>query len=149
MIPSMRAAFNGAPVVAQVDSAVFVDITRVRAGDDCYAGFTINSDGTLDGISSLGTKIYNVDLGTWLAFGSSSDVWVERTITGGSPGTLNDDDAGTGRLQLSTSRAFSIVETTQTETHTVIITFDFYDASTGGNLITSKSVTFSAEKETP
>lgn len=149
MIPVMRSRANRPTPISQINTAAIQDVTRVRAGDDCYAGFELDSDGTVDEISSLGTNNYTGGGGTWLNSGLASSVWVERTIIGGSPGTLNSDDPGTGRLNLGTTRAYSCVEVTATQTHTVQVTFDFYDAASGGNLIASKTVTFSAEEETP
>jgi len=74
--------------------------------------------------------------GTWLDGGSSSEVWVQRVITSG---TLNHADPGSGRLQLSSSRQFGVTRST-TGTSTVDLTYNFYDAASGGNLLDSVSI---------
>lgn len=115
------------------------DITRLRVGSTCYAGVRFQADGTEDSLGPTNTWVG--DRGNWLDSGDSSEVWVERTVNSGS---LNNTDAGAGRLQLSTDREYSVIRTTL-GTQSANVTFDFYDASSGGNLMDSVTYTISAE----
>lgn len=81
--------------------------------------------------------------GNWLDAGDSSDVWVERIINSGS---LNDLDPGAGRLQLSSTRTYGITAG-ELSSHAANVTFNFYDAASGGNLIGSSTVVFSCDSD--
>ena len=111
---------------------------------DCYAGVQYNSSGTEWGSNSGGG--FTVGRGPWLESGAAGDYWVERTVNSG---TLDDQDAGTGRLQLNTTRSFSIVRTANRGVDTANVTFDFYDAASGGSLLASVTLTFNAEVTNP
>ncbi len=109
----------------------------------CYAGVQFNTSGEeFEVVASNGN--YSQSQGDWLTSGSSSDVWVERSITSG---TWNSSDPGAGRLQLSTSRSFRVIRST-TGIQSVTGSFDFWDAASGGNnLQSTSSATYSAENE--
>jgi hypothetical protein len=116
---------------------------KFRAAGTCYSGVRFNTDGDED--DKCPTNVWNDGArGQWLDSGSNSDVWVERTINSGS---LNDSDAGAGRLNLGTARAFS-VSRASTGTHTANVTFDFYDAASGGSLLDTVTIDISAEQGT-
>jgi len=104
----------------------------------CVAGLRLNTDGTFSETNSAGT--YST-AGTWLTGGSASAVWVERTITSGS---LNRTDPGTGRLQLNVARSYEVDEDTDPGTHACTFTLTFYDASTGGNVLDTATITLEA-----
>ena len=123
--------------------------TKVATGVDCYANLRLSSDGDWYENSVAASDNFSTQIGTWLVSGLAANVWVERTITGGTPGTLNGHDAGAGRLQLNVDRDFGVVEVTTTETHTCVVTFDFYDAATFGRLLDSQSFGFSATENAP
>lgn len=80
---------------------------------------------------------------TWLQSGSTSEVWVECSIVSG---TLSSG-AGTGRFATTTTRTWTKQKTSGFGADTVVIDLDFYDASTGGNLLDSTRVTLTAERE--
>lgn len=110
----------------------------------CYAGAQFQSDGDEYEYNAAGALS---QLTTWLDSGDAADVWVERIITGGSPGTWNNLDPGTGRHQLSTTRSFRINRTT-TGTNTVTGYFKFWDAASGGSVLQQTSdVLWSAERD--
>ncbi len=148
--------WNGAAWVEKMnfrDSSAFVQLygpatsasasgdINVRFGADCYGGVQFANTGTEYEYNSSGGLIVEGD--GWLDSGSASEVWVNRVVTAGS---WNDIDPGAGRLQLSTTRSFRIIRTTN-GTHTVTEYFQFWDAATGGNLLQqTSSVTYSAER---
>lgn len=102
---------------------------------NCWAGVYLKSDGVEYAYSSGGTPEGD-SLGNWMDTGSSSDYWVQRTVTSG---TLNDDDAGTGWLQLSTSRGFSFKNTSDPSLETCSITVKIATDSGGANIIDTKT----------
>ncbi len=118
-------------------------------GADCYSNIRIGSDGNLYTTGTGGSDSFGTNEGAWLLFGTAAEIWVEVTITGGSPGTLNSHDPTGGRLQLSSNVDIGIVETTTTETHTCIVTVDFWNASAGGLKIATDSWTLSATENSP
>lgn len=115
-------------------------VNKTRIGSACYAGVRFASDGDEDSKGS-GNSWNNGDRGQWLDAGAASEVWVERTINSG---TLNDEDAGTGRHQLSGTHNFSSVRSVA-GVKTTNVTFDFYDAASGGNLLDSVTYDIIAE----
>ena len=104
-----------------------------------YAGVQYNSNGSEYGSDAGGT--FNVGRGVWLDAGLNSEVWVQRVVNSG---TLDGTDSGSGRLVLSTTRAFSI-QRGSLGTDTANVTFNFYDAASGGNLLTSVTLDFTAD----
>ena len=119
--------------------------TRVRINASCFAGIEFRADGDEFQCNNLG--VFNQDKGPWLDNGAASKVWVQMTINGGSPGTWNSLNPGTGRLQLSTTRSYRCVRSTA-GFHTVSATFVMWDAASGGNqLATTGSSTYSAQFE--
>ena len=113
---------------------------------DCFAGIEFNSSGVEWASNNSGT--FNVGRGSWLDEGLSSEVWVERTIDSDSGDGLNWNDPGTGRHQLSTTRAFGCTDTSiGGGAVEATVTFDFYDAASGGNLLASEQNVISALKE--
>ena len=141
------AAMNGYRKL-RVD-AISDPITQASFEDTAYAGVEFQSDGEQYKTPITGpNSTYSTDQGDWLTHGDASDVWVTCTITGGTLGSFNSEDAGQGtRLQLNTSRAWRIVKSSP-GTDTIIATFDFHDASSGGNLLDSISITFTATHDT-
>ena len=111
-----------------------------RLNANCYAGIQWQNDGDeAEYTNSAGLNV----IGTWLKAGTPAEVWVACAVTSGSWNSLNP---GTSLLQLSTTRSFRIVRTTN-GTHSVTCVFNFYDAASGGNLIaTTGSITFNAER---
>jgi len=128
------------------DLIVSANTANVSTGatfpDDAFAGVQYNTTG--GEWSSTGGGTFSVGRGQWLDLGVSSAVWVERTINSGS---LNWLDPGAGRKQLSTTRSFGVTDTsTGGGPVTANVTFDFYDAASGGNLLDSVTLDLTAEK---
>jgi hypothetical protein len=116
---------------------------------DCYSNFQLNSDGFIYVNSVAASNNYTSQQELWLESGTADQVWVERSNLTGTPGTLNNADPGTGRLNLGTSRDFGVVEVTTTETHTCTFDLDFYDAASGGALLYSRTITLNATEDSP
>ena len=116
-------------------------ISNNRIGADCFAGVRFNNDGTEQAADATGAWV--VSRGNWLDRGGSSQVWVKRTINSG---TLDWLDPGAGRLQLSTTRSFGNTRTV-VGADTTNVTFDFYDAAAGGNLLDSATYDIIAEED--
>ncbi len=136
----LLAAFAGAHgglVVSPLGTSIF----NSRVGADCFAGVRFNNDGTEQASDNVGT--FNVSRFNWLDQGAAVQVWVERTINSG---TLDWMDAGAGRLQLNTTRSFGNTRTT-IGMDTTNVTFDFYDAASGGKLLATVTYDIISEEE--
>lgn len=127
-------------------SASSSNVTRGPAAlNPVYAGVAYNATGFEFSNNASGSNSYDVSRGLWLDSGSASEVWLERTINSGS---LNSSDPGAGRHQLNTARLLEVSDSTILGgAVTCNVTVDFYDASTGGNLLDSVTYTLSAERE--
>ena len=121
--------------------------TNVRFSATCYAGAYFSSAGTeFEYTNTGGTTATGVGGdGVWLDSGSASGVWVIFTRTGGTKTDWTGTYKKSVRYQLSTSRGFYITRTSN-GIDTISGYFQFYDASTGGNLLqTTSTATWSAE----
>ena len=107
----------------------------------CYAILQLNLSGAEFANASAGSTSMTKGRGSWLDEGTSAEVWVERVLDSG---TLNHSDPGAGRLQLSTTRLYGISRSTDGTT-TTTVTFNYYDAAVGGNLIGTATVVFTVE----
>ena len=117
-------------------------VSRQKATVAAYANIEFNADGTENVNALAGTDTFSLNVGTWLTSGNASDVWVERTVNSG---TLDAHDPGTGRKNLGTTQQYGIVDTTLNNgADTAGVTFNFYDAASGGNLLESATVSFIA-----
>lgn len=103
-----------------------------------YGGIQFNSSGAEWANAGSGSTSFTLSRGNWLDAGASSAVWIERTVSGD---PLNWLDPGAGRLVLSTTRAYGM-SIDFNGTLNSVVTFDFYDASSGGNLLDSVAITF-------
>ena len=143
--------WNGSAWVAlaatgPVVSASTTNVSRTSLSpQNCVAGVSFNSNGTEWSTDVGGVGNYIVSRGNWLDSGLSSEVWIQRVInTGG----FNYADPGSGRLQLSSTRTFACRDISQFGgAITCNATFNFYDAASGGNLLDSVTIAFSALKE--
>ncbi len=128
--------------IAPEVSANTANISTIGSDNPVVAGLQINTDGVEWSSNSAGT--YNVGRGVWLDEGDSSQVWVERTLDSG---TL-DVDPGAGRLRLDTTRTYEKHDTTiPGGAETCTVTYDYYDAPSGGNLLDSVTLVHTAERE--
>jgi len=113
-----------------------------RAVGTCYAGLQINSNGIEYEYTNTGST---TSLGAWLDAGLNSEVWILMTLISGSWNSIN---AGTTRLQCSTTRSWRILRSS-TGSHTVTARFRAYDAASGGNLLSDTgNIIFTAEQGT-
>jgi hypothetical protein len=109
----------------------------------CWAGVQFNSNGVEYENASGSSISFTTSRGNWLDSGSSGDVWIQRTINSSSDG-LNWKDSGAGRLNLGTTREFGVLEPTFSDNATANVTFDFWDAASGGSKIGSVTYNISA-----
>ena len=124
-------------------SANSANISTIGPDNPVVAGLQINSSGVEWSSNAAGS--YNVGRGVWLDSGLNSEVWVERTIDSG---TL-DVDAGSGRLVLSTTRTYEKHDATiPGGSQTCTVTYDYWDAASGGNLLDSVQIVHTAERTT-
>lgn len=105
----------------------------------CWAGVRFESNGVETGLNK--DNVWNESRGNWLDSGDASDVWVERTINSGA---LNDLDPGAGRHNLGTTRSFSNTRVAA-GVQPCNVTFDFFDAASGGNNIGSVTISIQSE----
>ena len=109
----------------------------------CFSNLRFGADG-VEYLNNIGlADNFVTSIGPWLDSGLAENVWIEYTITGGDPGTLNGHDPGSGRLQMNVDRDFGHVKTIL-GTGDVTFTLDFYNAEVGGNLLDSVSYTLRA-----
>lgn len=106
-----------------------------------YAGIQFNSAGTESEYNTAGGL---VSIGQWLVAGTAAEVWVQMTVHSGTWNSLN---AGTSRLQLSTTRSWRLSRSTNGSS-TVSCSLVFYDAASGGNILDSVGpISFTATVE--
>jgi len=142
---TLRAQESGSGLIVEA-SASGIHLTKI--GSTCYAGVQFNADGNEYRNANAGSQAFTSSRGAWLTAGAAGDVWVERTITDDDGTGLDWTDSGTGRLNLGTTRQFGLQTNSVFDNDYVDITFDFYDAVSGGNLLDSVSYTIRGEQET-
>ena len=123
-------------------STIPIYYNRNGAGT-CYAIVRFNSNGIEYKNIGADNPTMNSSRGIWLDSGLNSEVWVQRTINSGS---FNYTDAGSGRLQLSTSRDFGVSKGGPGGIQSCNVTFKFWDAASGGNELDSVTYSIEAEK---
>lgn len=126
--------------VGLIISPSSVQISNVRLNNPCWAGVRFSLAGTE--VENTPSNSFSVSRGNWLDKGSAAEVWIGRTINSG-PG-FNIDDPGAGRHQLSTTRTFN-QQQSPVGVRTTNVTFDFWDAASGGNLLASVTYDVIAE----
>ncbi len=117
-------------------------ITSAGVSGTVYAGVEFNTSGAElrnDGPSSTS---FTTSRGSWLNSGSASAVWIERILNSG---TLDWEDPGAGRFQLNASRKYGVSRATN-GLKVANVTFNFYDASSGGNLLDSVTYPIDVER---
>lgn len=125
------------PPVAPLVSADGTGYTNSRSiGGFTQVGLYFNIDGEEYRTNSNGTQAASSQ-GTWLDQGTSDQVWIEFTRTGGSA-TQWVGFSNSTRYQLDVTRKFYIEDVTIGGTNeTISGSFSFYDAASGGNLLDS------------
>lgn len=109
------------------------DVLKSSAIGTTYANLQYNTTGE-EFQNSGRNDNFSTSRGDWLDSGSSSDVWVERTINSGSLLT----DPGSGRLQLSTTRSFKVRDTDGgSGFNECDMDMDMWDAASGGSNLDS------------
>ena len=132
---------SSGPVVSPSGSGV----TRLSSNNPTYAGVQYNTSGIEYANATAGTASYTVSRGNWLDSGTTSEVWLERTLNSG---TLSGSDPGAGRHAMTSTRTLAVQDTTLLGgAVTCNVTVNFYDAASGGNLLGSATYTLSAERE--
>ena len=127
-------------------SASTANVTRSAVANPTIAGVQYNSSGVEYATQFNGNGAYNISRGNWLDTGLNSEVWIERTLNSG---TLTHADPGTGRKVLSTTRSYAVHDATiPGGSVDCNVTFDFYDAASGGSLLDSVTIDLSANRET-
>ncbi len=118
--------------------------SRFRFGADCYAGVSLNANGTEYAWSNTGSPT-GTNLGSWLVSGDADQFWARCTLNSGSLDAVN---SGTGSwLQLNTTRNWAIVRTTD-GTDLADFDIDIATDSGGANIVASANYTPSASRET-
>lgn len=121
-------------------SANTTDASNIRFNGECFAGVSFKPSRTeFERVASTGGWT-GTNRGVWLDTGVPAAAWIERTINSG---TL-DDDAGSGRLNLSVERRFGMSQASA-GVRTTNITFKFYDAASGGSELDSVTYDIKAE----
>ena len=106
-------------------------VYTIFSAGTCYATIEFHSNG-VEYMNSTGTDSGDAtSRGNWLDSGLNSEVWINRIINSG---TLNRYDAGSGRQVMSTTRRYGISKSTN-GSKTTNMTFEFWDAASGGNLL--------------
>lgn len=118
------------------------NIIKSVVGATCYAVIEFSSTGIEYANTPGSNTAGNQSRGNWLDSGAASDVWVEDVSTVGDAWSVS---AGAGRLNLGTSRKWYLEQNSGIGEQTRTADFDFWDASSGGNLIASVSYTMTAE----
>jgi len=126
------------PTGPTVDMTYVVSNSTVNPSGTCYANVRIGSDGNYYKSDYGGA--FGTSYGAWLSSGSTSEVWVARTVTAG---TLSTDGIGSGRVVCSTNRDIGVTRIAA-GLKTATVTLYFWDAATGGTLLDSKSITLTA-----
>ncbi len=104
-----------------------------RGSGDCYSGYQFGADGVLSKVQANGGL--SSIMGQWLLVGTSDLFWLQRTILSG---TL-EVDAGTGWLQMNTSRLFENIQSSAGESSAAIF---IEIASDSGGVTVVASATF-------
>ena len=131
-------ASGGGPTV---DVSVITVHLRYKISGTCVCNVKCDADG--DWYESTNTGGYGVSEGSWLTSGLNSEVWIERVLD---VGTLTTDP-GSGRLICSSDRIYG-VSATAVASKVCTLTFNFYDAASGGNLLGTKQIVLDAEAGT-
>lgn len=102
-----------------------------------YAGAYLKNDGEEYAYDASGGGGEGTSLGSWLEGGAVADYYVRRTINSG---TLNHVDAGSGWLQLNTSRGFAVKQQSASTTPgQANITLDIATAATTTAIIDTQT----------
>jgi hypothetical protein len=117
---------RGVAAIVNVTAGLWTDLFNSDSSP-ATAEIRIDNDGDL--YYSDATGAYGAAEGTWLTQGSTSNVWVERTIVSG---TLDTDTIGAGRVSMTTNRFMGVVRST-VGTKTATVSVEFFDAAAGGN----------------
>lgn len=133
---------GGAAVGAAIPD-VEVDNTVVSA--TCYAAQSFGTDGFMRSNLNAGmSSATGVIEGAWLLVGLATSYYIEYEITAGTTFSLDDCGGENTRVQMgSTSLRFNVSRVGD-GLKTITVTFKIYDHPSAGNLITSQSVTFTA-----
>jgi hypothetical protein len=114
----------------------------------CTVKVKIASDGDYYESNNAGSYVAGAAQ-TWLDSGTSSQVWVERTMVSGSD-TLTYDDIGGSRVSCSSDLELGYQNSAADDsTISGTVTLDFYDAASGGTLLDTANITIAATSLNP
>lgn len=137
---SLKRGLTGpTPVISMLDVSLF---NSRFDGSLCEAIVRIHTNGSVYESDASGT--FGAATDTWLDSGSSSDVWVERTIVNGGLNGVSPDGIGAGRVAMTSSRDIGVFadfpDITEAE-----VTIRFYNAASGGTLLDTVTLLLGAE----
>jgi hypothetical protein len=141
-------AIHGASIEDPLVSADGTGYTNSRGiGAVCWVGIQFNSDGE-EYRHNATASWSGTSQGTWLDAGTKEQVWVVFNRTGGLQTNWDGFTSGT-RYQMTSSMGFRLDDTDDGPgTNSIIGSWSFYDAASGGNLLDSTSSgTFIADLE--
>ena len=128
-----------APAGAPQVSFNTADNSELRFNNTCFSGIRFDIDGDEWGATETGAWTNN--RGQWLDGGLSSEVWIERSVTGAS---LNWQDPGSGRFQMTADRLYGN-QRTSAGVSTSTVTFTAWDAASGGSQLDQVTVDIISE----
>lgn len=141
MNPMLMAMASGGGLAA----ALFGDDanhSRINTGD-CYAGVSLNSDGTEYAFSNAGSAT-GTSMALWMLSGENTNYWARCTLNSG---TLDASNSGTGSwIALSSTLSWAIIRDT---TGTDAADFDLEiatDASGSPVIVAATNYTLSANR---
>ena len=106
-------------------------------------GGEIDADGGKYNSNNAGS--YTTSYLDWLTRGKTDQVWCERTLDSGGP--LAQDDIGAGRTACTSDLETGVLDPIATGSPTVaVVTIDFYDAASSGNLLATAVLNLDAER---
>lgn len=157
MIPSLRfdpiavgaGALTFTGHVPTLDFPISVTATNdsqnhFRIGAPCYAGIRIDNDNNIYASNNVGT--YSVHDSGYVQNGTTSEVWVERTINSSAGGGLTTDGIGASRVNCGTDRLLEIIDSSDDgSSRDANVTVRFYDAASGGTLLDTATYILSAD----
>ena len=126
------------PLVSPSNTAIYQ--TRITSGF-AWAAIEYRNDGIEYRNPNASTVTQTTSRGNWLDSGTVAEVWIEDASTVGGAWNIS---AGTGRLQLNTTRIWKMrAGTGGFATRTAL--FNFYNAASGGDLIGTATFEMTAE----
>ena len=135
---------SNAPIFSMSSSVVSKNTVN---GFTVFANHEWRSDGIEYENSNPVLTTVDSSRGAYLENGTASDYWIARTIDSG---TLDTDGIGATRQVLNATYKTGITKTTSGSgggSKTATVTFNIYDAASGGNLMDTCTIVFTASED--